>query len=164
MQFCGNPNCDNEATEIAFVSESKDKVTKRPLCSTCYEAYLSGCQHTRFRAVRNLELEIATEIADGGILAANVLFNVLPKTIRAVLADEDFSTKDVFDLFVIEGTLSNPGREYLGSLICDVCVCELEPEDAIRCVAEGCEVVACSDCASTVFDEYQCCEEHRGEG
>ena len=45
MQFCGNPNCDNEATEIAFVSESKDKVTKRPLCSTCYEAYLSGCKH-----------------------------------------------------------------------------------------------------------------------
>ena len=57
MQFCGNPNCDNEATEIAFVSESKDKVTKRPLCSTCYEAYLSGCKERCHRIdLKNEEL------------------------------------------------------------------------------------------------------------
>ena len=40
--------------------------------------------------------------------------DTLPETLREVVKDNGFRVHEVQELFIIEGELSTPGREYLG--------------------------------------------------
>tara|TARA_Y100000310_G_C20475348_1_gene712115 strand:- start:40 stop:318 length:279 start_codon:yes stop_codon:yes gene_type:complete len=45
--YCENTYCIAEAVKAVFVSVKTTSDEKRNLCSTCYEAYIWGCQHGR---------------------------------------------------------------------------------------------------------------------
>ena len=81
--YCDNDACESEAVEVVPVSVDEDTVEFRRYCYTCSEAYNTGAQHGRFRAVRQLKAYAEDLKSQGLVTEAAVIFAALPKLAAA---------------------------------------------------------------------------------
>ena len=77
--YCETEGCESEATEVVPVSLDESTVEYRRYCHPCCEAYHTGAQHGRFRAVRQLRAHVESLREQGFVTEAGVLFAALSK-------------------------------------------------------------------------------------
>lgn len=77
--YCDSEACENEASEVVPVSVDADTAEYRRYCYTCSEAYNTGAQHGRFRAMRQLRAYAGILREQGFTTEAGVIFAALPK-------------------------------------------------------------------------------------
>lgn len=77
--YCQNDPCESEAVEVVPVSVDVDTVEYRRYCYACSEAYNTGSQHGRFRAMRQLRAYAKSLKEQGFATEAGVLFAALSK-------------------------------------------------------------------------------------
>lgn len=87
--YCDADGCESEATEVVPVSIDEHTVQHRRYCYPCSEAYHTGAQHGRFRAVRQLEA-YAESLKEQGLTAeAGVIFAATSRLNTATDPGED---------------------------------------------------------------------------
>lgn len=79
MHYCDNESCESEAVEVVPVSVDADTVEYRRYCYACSEAYSTGAQLGRFRAMRQLKAQAESLKDQGLVTEAGVLFAALPR-------------------------------------------------------------------------------------
>ena len=77
--YCDAEGCENEATEVVPVSVGENAVEHRCYCYPCSEAYHTGAQHGRFRAIRQLTAHMNSLKKQGFVTEAGVIFTALQK-------------------------------------------------------------------------------------
>jgi len=78
-RYCDNDPCETEAVEIVPVSLDENTIEFRRYCYTCSEAYNTGAQHGRFRAMRQLRAYAESLKGQGFVTEAGVIFAALPR-------------------------------------------------------------------------------------
>ena len=77
--YCETDGCETEAVEIVPVSIDDSTVEYRKLCYPCSEAYSTGTQHGRFRAMRQLRAYAKSLQQQGFVTEAGVIFAAVAK-------------------------------------------------------------------------------------
>lgn len=77
--YCDADGCEAEAAEVVPVSIDETTVQIRNYCYPCSEAYHTGAQHARFRAIRQLRAYAENLKEQGFVVEAGVIFAALPR-------------------------------------------------------------------------------------
>lgn len=77
--YCDAEGCENEATEVVPVSIDENTVEFRRYCYPCSEAYQTGAQHGRFRAVRQLTARVDSLRKQGFTAEAGIIFTAIQR-------------------------------------------------------------------------------------